>query len=459
MSSNGSSKDIAVSVRGLSKSYTISRTGSGPTTAREALVQRLRNPLQRVEKDTFWALKDIDFDIQRGDVVGIIGRNGAGKSTLLKILSNIARPTTGYVDLFGRVGSLLEVGTGFHLELTGRENIFLNGSILGMRRREIQKQFDAIVEFSGVEKFLDTPVKRYSSGMFVRLAFAVAAHLNPDILIVDEVLAVGDVEFQKKCLGKMQDVSQQEGRTVLFVSHNEAAVRRLCTSAIYLRQGQVQFVGSTTDAFAAYRSQRNESGFDAANRLQSSGDLTITDAYLTVDGIRTTELASGLQPTLTVEMEATKTTNFYPEIMLRDANALPLLFAPLGLSQDLAYRLPAGRHEMSFHLKLPFLAAGKYSMDLSLPERNVCFHDAIEEALVFSVHDANNALTGWHFEQTYGQGCLLLDVVPLEAPRSIGLGNIHRVDDVIEAHGQAENGTAPDTSTSDSTESVTPQAI
>ncbi|RYG55794.1 ABC transporter ATP-binding protein, partial [bacterium] len=248
-----SSKDIAVSVRGLSKAYSISQSGERATTMREAMLQRIKHPLQKGTKETFWALQDINFDIERGDVVGIIGRNGAGKSTLLKILSNITRPTTGYVDLFGRVGSLLEVGTGFHLELTGRENIFLNGSILGMRRREIEQQFDAIVDFSGVEKFLDTPVKRYSSGMFVRLAFAVAAHLNPDILIVDEVLAVGDAEFQKKCLGKMQDVSREQGRTVLFVSHNEAAVRRLCKSAIYLRSGQVDFVGNAADAFAAYR--------------------------------------------------------------------------------------------------------------------------------------------------------------------------------------------------------------
>ncbi len=190
-----SSKDIAVAVRGISKSYSLGQQEK-QTTIREALLQKVRRPFQKPSRETFWALKDVDFDIAHGDVVGIIGRNGAGKSTLLKILSNITRPTSGYVDLFGRVGSLLEVGTGFHLELTGRENIFLNGAILGMRRREIEQQFDAIVDFSGVEKFLDTPVKRYSSGMFVRLAFAVAAHLNPDILIIDEVLAVGDAEFQ-----------------------------------------------------------------------------------------------------------------------------------------------------------------------------------------------------------------------------------------------------------------------
>ncbi len=234
-----SSKDIAVSVRGLSKSYAIARNQQRHTTAGEALLNKLRNPFQRAETDTFWALKDVSFDVKKGDVVGIIGRNGAGKSTLLKILSQITEPTAGEIRLYGRVGSLLEVGTGFHPELTGRENIFLNGAILGMRKSEIQREFDAIVDFAEVDQFLDTPVKRYSSGMYVRLAFAVAAHLNPEILIVDEVLAVGDAAFQKKCLGKMQDVAREQGRTVLFVSHNMNAVEQLCSSALLLKNGRV----------------------------------------------------------------------------------------------------------------------------------------------------------------------------------------------------------------------------
>ncbi|MEQ8821101.1 MAG: ABC transporter ATP-binding protein [Sumerlaeia bacterium] len=199
----------------------------------------------------FWALRGIDLEVMRGDTVGIIGRNGAGKSTLLKILSRITTPTTGTMRYMGRLASLLEVGTGFHRELTGRENIFLNGSILGMRRREIEQQFDAIVEFAGTEKFLDTPVKFYSSGMYVRLAFAVAAHLRTDILVVDEVLAVGDAQFQKKCLGKMQDVAG-DGRTVLFVSHNMATVQRLCASCIYLRDGQLVTSGETVQVIQEY---------------------------------------------------------------------------------------------------------------------------------------------------------------------------------------------------------------
>lgn len=247
-----SSKDTAVSVRGLSKAYTITHNATKHTMVGEMLMHRLRHPFERPEKETFWALNNVEFDIQKGDVVGIIGRNGAGKSTLLKILSRITKPTRGQIDLYGRVGSLLEVGTGFHPELTGRENIFLNGAILGMRKREIERQFDAIIDFAGVEQFLDTPVKRYSSGMYVRLAFAVAAHLNPEILIIDEVLAVGDANFQKKCLGKMQDVSQKEGKTVLFVSHNMTAVQSLCSRVLCLESGRVTREGPTRETVSKY---------------------------------------------------------------------------------------------------------------------------------------------------------------------------------------------------------------
>ena len=211
-------------------------------------------------KEEFWALRDVDFEIQQGDRVGIIGRNGAGKSTLLKILSRITEPSKGRITINGRIASLLEVGTGFHPELTGRENIFLNGSILGMSRAEIREKFDEIVAFAEVEQFLDTPVKRYSSGMYVRLAFAVAAHLEPDILIVDEVLAVGDSQFQKKCLGKMQDVSKNEGRTVLFVSHNLATIKSLCSSIIYLKNGQLISKGGVEDTLVKYLSENKVVG-------------------------------------------------------------------------------------------------------------------------------------------------------------------------------------------------------
>ncbi|HZT44227.1 MAG TPA: ABC transporter ATP-binding protein [Chthonomonadaceae bacterium] len=250
-----SSKDLAISVQGLSKAYTLVHNTESHTRAAEALLYKLKNPFRSAERtEEFWALKDVSFDIAQGEVVGIIGRNGAGKSTLLKIISRVTAPTEGEIRLYGRVGSLLEVGTGFHPELTGRENIFMNGSILGMTRREIARKFDAIVDFSGVEAFLDTPVKRYSSGMYVRLAFAVAANLEPEILIVDEVLAVGDAEFQKKCLGKMSEVAGQ-GRTVLFVSHNMPTVLNLCSRVLMLKEGHIALEGPGEEVVAEYMRQ------------------------------------------------------------------------------------------------------------------------------------------------------------------------------------------------------------
>ena len=259
---------IAIRVENLSKAYQLGEIGTG-TLSRDlerwfAKVRGKEDPFlkigetnDRTSKGTsnvVWSLKDINFDIQEGDAVGIIGRNGAGKSTLLKLLSRVTSPTSGNIKVKGRIASLLEVGTGFHPELTGRENILLNGAILGMRKKEILKKFDEIVDFSGVERYIDTPVKRYSSGMYVRLAFAVAAHLESEILIVDEVLAVGDAEFQRKCLGKMGDVSRGEGRTVLFVSHNMAAVKQLCKKGIVLKNGQFAFMGSQLDAVTQYQS-------------------------------------------------------------------------------------------------------------------------------------------------------------------------------------------------------------
>ncbi len=258
--------DAIIQVEGLGKRYVLGqqRGGGQYQTLREGLTGMLKAPLRRLrrgqpggptaadEPTDFWALRDVNFEVKRGEVVGIIGRNGAGKSTLLKVLSRITEPTTGRIRIAGRVASLLEVGTGFHPELTGRENIFLNGAILGMHRSEIKAKFDEIVAFAEVERFLDTPVKRYSSGMYVRLAFAVAAHLEPEILIVDEVLAVGDMDFQKKCLGKMQDVAKGEGRTVIFVSHNMGAVRSLCTTGLLMRQGRVILRGNINDAVNEY---------------------------------------------------------------------------------------------------------------------------------------------------------------------------------------------------------------
>jgi lipopolysaccharide transport system ATP-binding protein len=248
--------DYAIQVEGLCKRYVIGGRERSYRTFRELIVDTVSAPLRNLRasppEEWFWALKDISFGIRHGEVVGIIGRNGAGKSTLLKILSRITAPTEGRAEIRGRVASLLEVGTGFHPELTGRENIHLNGAILGMRRAEIARKFDEIVAFAEIEKFLDTPVKRYSSGMYVRLAFAVAAHLDPEILMVDEVLSIGDYEFQKKCLGKMRDVSTRESRTVLFVSHNLQAIQSLCSRAILLDTGRIAAEGATSLVVAEY---------------------------------------------------------------------------------------------------------------------------------------------------------------------------------------------------------------
>src|SRR5438309_1419007 len=247
--------------RNISKEYVLGRNTRRSDNFREALMRSLKKPFRARRKQeesspkNFWALRDVSFDVQQGETLGVIGRNGAGKSTLLKIASRITDPTEGFVKLRGRMASLLEVGTGFHPQLTGRENIFLNGAILGMRKTEIVSKFDEIVAFAEVEKFLDTPVKRYSSGMYVRLAFAVAAHLNPEIMIVDEVLAVGDAAFQRKCLDKMDFVSSTEGKTVLFVSHSMGAVGRLCRRGICLNAGAVQYDGPVDDAIALYTRQ------------------------------------------------------------------------------------------------------------------------------------------------------------------------------------------------------------
>jgi lipopolysaccharide transport system ATP-binding protein len=268
-----------IRVENLSKRYRIGGGGAAYATLRETLAGAVRAPFSRQrragvgggdEGQTLWALRDVSFDVRPGEIVGVIGRNGAGKSTLLKILSRITEPTTGRVELYGRAGSLLEVGTGFHPELTGRENIYLNGAILGMGRAEIEKKFDEIVAFAGVERFLETPVKRYSSGMYVRLAFAVAAHLDYEILIVDEVLAVGDAQFQKKCLGKMGDVARG-GRTVLLVSHNVGVVNSLCTRALYLTDGRVRAEGPPQRIISEYLSEVLENKVHDLERLRFSG--------------------------------------------------------------------------------------------------------------------------------------------------------------------------------------------
>lgn len=265
--------DAAIIIQGLGKRYSLGARHDSYKTLREAIARGFR-PRTAEGADTLWALRDVDLEFPAGQATGLIGRNGAGKSTLLKILARITTPTEGIAQIKGRVGSLLEVGTGFHPELTGRENIYLNGAILGMHRAEIARKFDEIVEFSEVEAFLDTPVKRYSSGMYVRLAFAVAAHLEPEILLVDEVLAVGDLEFRRKCLGKMGDISH-EGRTVIFVSHTLSAIRQLCTGAVWIDKGRVAMTGTADDVTAAYERASMAEVEETATRRNRDSDETL----------------------------------------------------------------------------------------------------------------------------------------------------------------------------------------
>jgi len=294
-----------IEVNNLSKKYEITHWSGGYVALRDIMGNALRDPISalkyrlkswtgKISKEEFWALKDINFTVNRGEAIGVIGSNGAGKSTLLKIMTKITPPTSGEIILRGKVSSLLEVGTGFHPELTGRENILLNGAILGMTQKEIVKKFDQIVNFSGIEKFLDTPVKRYSSGMYVRLAFSVAAHMEPDILLVDEVLAVGDVAFQKKCLGKMDEVTRMNGRTVLFVSHNMNAIQTLCTRCILLDQGRVSEIGPTKDVIEKYLKSSGASvSLETRNDRKHTGIITLTSFYVESLGKKSGYLKTG----------------------------------------------------------------------------------------------------------------------------------------------------------------------
>ena len=313
--------DIAIQISDLSKRYRIGMCDKYPT-IRETLMRAVSTPLRKFRSWTsgrndgsnaglIWALREVELVVKQGEVVGIIGRNGAGKSTLLKILTGITEPTTGYADIYGRVGSLLEVGTGFHMELTGRENIFMNGAILGMHRQEIKRKFDEIVAFSEIEEFLDTPVKRYSSGMYMRLAFAVAAHLESEILLVDEVLAVGDSAFQKKCLGKMGDVASQ-GRTVLFVSHNMSTIQALCRKTVWLELGRVEAIGPTPQIVQHYlESVTSSEAIPVEDRTDRQGDGSVRVHSIRLqDGNGSSVIRTGSQLKVTIEYAAEKPVNF-----------------------------------------------------------------------------------------------------------------------------------------------------
>lgn len=351
----------AIQVENLGKRYIIGHQKRNDT-LRDALShglsglwQRLRN--RRMTKEDFWALRDLNFTINSGEVVGIIGRNGAGKSTLLKVLSRITEPTTGTVSLRGRIASLLEVGTGFHPELSGRENIFLNGAILGMNKGEIRRKFDEIVAFAEVDKFLDTPVKRYSSGMYVRLAFAVAAHLEPEILIVDEVLAVGDAEFQKKCLGKMNDVARG-GRTVIFVSHNLAAVQSLCDRAILLKAGSKEFDGTTSQAAREYLTLGYSSD---PNKFHGDDPaLACREIVLTADSEESTL-------SISLALKSTTHQSVGIEFILSDDAGTPVAFADAGsLNPNMQFPLTPAATELSWRINTRGLANGSYFLAIQL---------------------------------------------------------------------------------------------
>jgi lipopolysaccharide transport system ATP-binding protein len=364
--------DVIIRVQGLGKRYRIRHQQPERYRAlRDVIadkVQRIFRPRQRGTKESpsvedFWALKDVSFEVQRGDVVGIIGRNGAGKSTLLKILSRITEPSEGCAQLDGRIASLLEVGTGFHPELTGRENIFLNGAILGMSRGEIKRKFDEIVTFAEVEKFLDTPVKRYSSGMYVRLAFAVAVHLEMEVLVVDEVLAVGDVEFQKKCLAKIKNLAKGNKRTVLFVSHNMAAIQTLCNQAMLLRSGRVAGKGDVNSQIEAYLgdfSYSPHAGMSTHRRISSS--LTLDSIYFTPNPIE-----SGAASNFALQLSSKESAQLR-EILILLQSSLGIRVAILDLrSTQLDYRLVPDRPlKLRGQIRTLPLVEGDYSVALFL---------------------------------------------------------------------------------------------
>jgi lipopolysaccharide transport system ATP-binding protein len=405
--------DTVIQVQNLSKKYTLGHQQQGhgrykalrdviADKAKSLLVSpRIKSQRSHVQ-DEFWALKDVSFEIRQGDRVGIIGRNGAGKSTLLKILSRITEPTQGRINIKGRVASLLEVGTGFHPELTGRENIYLNGAILGMSKVEIQQKFDEIVAFAEVEKFLDTPVKRYSSGMYVRLAFAVAANLEPEILIVDEVLAVGDAHFQQKCLGKMQDVAHS-GRTVIFVSHNMAAIRQLCNSGILMQKGSVNFVGTADEAVDRY--------------LKINQSNTTFSTQATNNGIKLVDINFFDKQTQNICQAAIFNRDYNLNLLfhasepITNAAIVVQVYDEIGTlvssictpEEDMAPFLLKDHVKVSFELPRLQLMPGQYSLNIFVYRSNdPKVYLEVQDALFFDVHPAIVGDAMWAYRSDHG---------------------------------------------------------
>ncbi len=362
---------IAIRAEDLGKKYQIGKK----------LDNSLRSSMTRMfaksgKRDDFWALKDVNFEIKQGDVLGIIGRNGAGKSTLLKLLSQITAPSTGKIELYGRVASLLEVGTGFHPELTGRENIYLNGTILGMTRKEVAAKFDEIVAFSGIEKFIDTPVKHYSSGMYVRLGFAVAAHLEPEILVVDEVLAVGDAEFQKKCLGKMQDVAGQ-GRTVLFVSHNISSIKSLCKTGLYLKSGKLQMMDQIDKVVAQYQQAADQS---TSYRNDSAQSIQLTHVSFSNSSAEFSN-----EETITISIRVNQELKCFDHYAL----LIRILDEYDGVITSAETKLNKTTGEYDLVLPSNFLKKGNYFLNIITYQPGVCQFDNVD-CCNFSILDNNS---------------------------------------------------------------------
>jgi lipopolysaccharide transport system ATP-binding protein len=414
-----------IKVENLSKKYVLDhRQREQCVNLRDVLTEKLWNACRKItypfasrhavthdlSREEFWALKDVSFEIKQGERLGIIGRNGAGKSTLLKILSRITAPTSGKVSIKGRVASLLEVGTGFNGELSGRENIYLNGAILGMSRQEIRLKFDEIVAFAEVEKFLDTPVKRYSSGMYVRLAFAVAAHLEPEILIVDEVLAVGDAQFQKRCLGKMEDVSTREGRTVLFVSHNMSAIKALCNKCLVLDSGQIKYCGSMLKAVEIYLESGSKPIRDipVAERKRDrkcSLRAKIIDVIVSSEQDVNPDVIDSTKPLIVkyVIKAFNYGTKVSMQIIIAD-DMQNIIYIDSGSLSNKIYELDSGITEVECTIAPTYLYAGNYKLHavLSLPYQETI--DYVSDAYLFSVRDLDPYRSGFNMRRNTGFG-------------------------------------------------------
>jgi lipopolysaccharide transport system ATP-binding protein len=419
------SSSIAITVSNLSKCYLIGhqRPREKYTALRDVIARNLRGCarslrdvasgrqiIQADEVEEFWALKDVSFEIKEGEAVGIIGRNGAGKSTLLKLLSRITEPTIGRIEINGRIASLLEVGTGFHPELTGRENIYLNGAILGMTRSEIKRKFDEIVDFAEIERFLDTPVKRYSSGMYVRLAFAVAAHLEPEILVVDEVLAVGDSQFQKKCLGKMQNAASH-GRTILFVSHNMYAVSQLCSRAIVLGSGHILFDGETEDAIHFYLKR-----FSAKEGAQWSRPVEMQRPALSVETVKCEFRPDLAGDTLVVKVQACSNQPHkacFIAVDIRDPMGMSIMQAIPRLEPF----IQSGEecHQIHVRIELPSLIPGDYFLGVWLGPHNADTIDHMTSTAFFSV--SKSPTPGRIFPHHHSNGYIVPHCVLLPSNR------------------------------------------